>query len=260
MGKNVLLGRNVLEQFGIKKVTPNCLALKLNQNEAKQEANKCELGLGAGTTPPLEMSDAELGARFSESGERMIFFTEFRFTAPSICESVADIQNMLCSIDPSVLVEQSCASDNLHITMNEFSLSNPADVHRVAASLRVSLPLPSSSASLDLKGIGVLGKRVLHAELVDNVGSARLRELQDSMQSALQDAGVTPYDRRKFVPHMTICKAKGKRFSEPVLCALEKHGLSSRQFGMQPLCEICLCCKRRSSETTPPVVSRLIVA
>jgi len=212
------------------------------------------------TPRALELSDAELDTRLSESPSGALdFFVECRFTEPSLCRGISDIQGVLRGVDPNIIVEQSCAPDNLHITMNEFRLSKIADVHRVAALLEACLLQDSSSTPLALQGIAVLGGRVLYADLVKNDGAGRLCQSFDLMQRALRDAGFKPRDRGQFVPHVTVGKARSGHVSGPVLNSLCEHGFDQVQLGTQPFAELCFCCKRRPSEAVPPVVRRLSV-
>jgi len=190
----------------------------------------------------------------------LIFFVELRFVDPSLCQAIADMQDALRSVDPTIVMDQSCAPDNLHITLNEIRLRGVADVHRAAAVLEAALPPPLASTSLELAGARILGRRVLYAKLVENEASSRLLELFGLLKNVLCTAEFDHLERGSFVPHVTVCKAQGSGpFSQQISLALRERGFDRMQFGAQPFVELCFCCKRRNDEMLPPVIRRLRV-
>lgn len=207
----------------------------------------------------LELADSELGDRFSECSDSLNFFVEFRFTEPSLCQAIATMQRTLVDLDPSLVVDQSCASDNLHITMNELCLGGVADVHRAVKVLEACVEPCLQSQLLELTGTRTLGGRVFCAKLAQNDAAARLCDIHRLCRHALHAAGFEPLERAEFTPHMTVCKARGNKLSDEVREALSTHGFDVMQFGTQPFLELCFCCKRRRDEAVPPVVRRLLV-
>merc|ERR1712228_1105286 len=142
--------------------------------------------------------------------------------------------------------------------MNEIQLQGLKDVHRVVEALEeVVLSVRSSSPMLDLQGVGMFDRRVLYAKLVDNDAAASLKDLFERMQRSLAAAGFKPRERREFVAHATVCKARGGKFQESFCRAVEEKGFKTTRLGSQPLLEIHFCCKRRKDELTPPAVWRL---
>jgi len=227
-------------------------AEKLMRSLSKQEG---------GTSRILEMTDADLSDRFAESRNGLLdFFTEFRFTDPRVCRAISDMQKELRNVDASISIDQSCAPDNIHFTMNEFRLQGLNDVHRVVELLgevALSSAQSSNSSTLELQGVGMFDRRVLYAKLVDNDAAASFRDLFERMHRALAASGFKPRDRREFVAHATVCKARGGKFQEHFCRAAEEKGFGTMRLGSQPLLEIHFCCKRRKDELTPPVVWRL---
>jgi len=205
----------------------------------------------------LELSDADLNGRLVESRDGSLdFFTEFRFSDQGIRQAVASMQSELCGENSSAVVDQSCAADNIHFTMNEIRLRNVTDVHRVVGLLEdVTASLVPNEACLDLMGVGMFNNRVLYIKPHDNAALTCIRQLFDQVQLALATSGFEPKSRGEFIPHATVCKAKGKgKFSDSFCHALEAKGYSSAALGSQPLVEVHFCCKRRKDELTPPVV------
>mmetsp|Transcript_77335 Transcript_77335/g.136871 ORF Transcript_77335/g.136871 Transcript_77335/m.136871 type:complete len:462 (+) Transcript_77335:42-1427(+) len=210
----------------------------------------------------LEMSDADLKDRFAKShNSQLEFFTEFRFTDPAVCQAIAQMQDELRQVDASIVTTQSCAPNNIHITMSELQLQSVEDVYRVIDILEgivASLVSPATPQSLDLLGVDMFAGRVLYAKPANNDAAAFLCDAFEQMQQALVASGFKPRGRGEFVPHATLCKAqKGGSFSESFLLAVEQKGYGTMKLGSQPFVEVHFCCERWKEETTPPVIWRL---
>jgi 2'-5' RNA ligase len=146
----------------------------------------------------------------------------------------------------------------LHITMIEFCLGQTAEVHRIVSLLKACLPIPLASQSIDIVDTGILGDRVLFAEIGEGLALDRLCELRSLFEHGLRAAGFEPLGRADFRPHVTVCKAPRGGFSVDPKQALHQNGFSGK-FGSQPFTELCLCCKRSRDEKVPPVICRLRV-
>lgn len=69
---------------------------------------------------------------FRDSERKRTFFVEWRLTDPDLCERFGALQDELKQIGgDQFLILQSCAKDNLHITMNEVVLRNEMEVQIV---------------------------------------------------------------------------------------------------------------------------------
>ena len=175
------------------------------------------------------------------------FFIEFRVHQPAVVQAFSKIQEDCESAGGLVL--QSCRADNMHVTMNGFSLKEQSELEAVRAALR-SCNVVDQGGSVNLRTVGNFKKRVLYIGV-----EGPLKELFVQFDAALKGAGVSPVSRGVFTPHMTICKAKPPRktLSDEVLNAVP----TDLDLGSVPLRELFLCAKRKKDETTPLVVMRL---
>lgn len=102
----------VVEGMGELKRTLSGTASRIVRSLSKQS--------GDGTVRTLEVPDTDLTAQFAESRNGWLeFLSEFRFTDPHVCRSSADVQEELRRVDPTLHMEQACAPNNIHFTMNE---------------------------------------------------------------------------------------------------------------------------------------------
>lgn len=199
-----------------------------------------------------------------ESERRQSFFLEWRITDERIASALADAQRQLLHLaGGDLVVLQSCAVDNLNITLNELTISTESELKRCADVLnrfmteRVPALLSSAGGlSADLKSIHNFNNRVFFAP-IEGPGALLLGRLFNELQELLtvEKFNVKRAKGDDFAAHITLGKlAPGKGSASKIHSAIEQAGLANAHFGSQPVSEVVLCVKRLKHENTPPVL------
>jgi len=200
------------------------------------------------------------------------FFIEWRVSDPSIAKGVSAIQREVKKLVPDVQLGQSCAVDNMHITMNQLSLGTNVDESKIqqlvavikkfeTEDFRTIIPNSTSVKMLVSSALSHFKERVIYAPVSSDQEAFKgdvLVECFNCLQKRLVSAGFNPITR-PLKPHLTVCKApaKAKKFDAGMLVKIMKLGDGKSVLGTQWLSELVLCVKRTKSETTPPIIYRV---
>lgn len=206
-----------------------------------------------------DLSPADIAAR-----GRM--FVEWRVSDPALSKTFAALQkHLLATGGDLVMAPQSCAPDNMHVTLNEFVVRTAKEVARAVAAVEqwarqhLGSCLRDTTHAMLPDALGVFNKRVVYVKVQDGDTLARIFT---SCHAALTAAGFKQVGKgpQHFTPHITVCKAGRKmkkalpKETEPFWTAVAAH---SKLFGHAPLGELVLCCKRAPTEARPPVICRV---
>ena len=143
-------------------------------------------------------------------------FIEWRILHPSLSKNFLALQQHLLSIGGDlVTAPQSCAVNNMHVTLNEWCVRTSKEVECATAVVEQWAHTHLSSCfervtHVRLLGaLGVFNARVVYVRVQD--GGALARAFA-SCQSALAAAGITQVGKggTHFTPHLTVCKATRK--------------------------------------------------
>jgi len=182
------------------------------------------------------------------------FFVEWRVVDPSIATGIEHLQTQVRQLYPQALMSQSCASDNMHITMNELTLNSSDEINRALAVVKEVERAFASGPSIQLQvaGLGHFDKKVMYAQVQsEGKDGDVLGNLYTMLDQKFKAAHLQP-KTRPFVAHLTICKA-GKNSTIPAAVLSLKPGI----LGTQTLNELHFCIKRLPDEPTPPVIYTL---
>jgi hypothetical protein len=255
-----------LQQLGIRKVLQTTSAQQRHKTRINVDMEVESTAPGSSDSeaslPELELSEGDLRTRFSETQDNKLdCFVELRLHEPQLCQALYQVQGLLVGADQNIVADQSCASNDLRLIMNEVRLSTVADIYHIANlcenALKARLAHSPESISISLQGVQVLGDRIIYARIVKDGAAARLHEASDVVHQILRDAGYTPRERGEVFPHVPLSKTRRhEEISEVVRDILSQHEFNEMAFGSQPLSEICLCCETRPGEDIPPVIRR----
>uniref|UniRef100_A0A7S2U534 A-kinase anchor protein 7-like phosphoesterase domain-containing protein n=1 Tax=Lotharella oceanica TaxID=641309 RepID=A0A7S2U534_9EUKA len=194
------------------------------------------------------------------------YFVEWRVTDESIAKGITNLQGSIRAIDSGAQMLQSCAVDNMHITMNQLVLSDVKQVQKAIEVIRKFeeedfRKLVPSNASVKMEvgsNLSHFKQRVLFAPVSNDQTAFKgdiLVECFNRLQKRLVAAGFKP-SARPLKPHLTVAKAAGKRFSDEMFPEIMKLGGGEESLGTQWLRELVFCVKRTKREKTPPVLYR----
>ena len=200
------------------------------------------------------------------------FLVEWRVTSAAVCKTLADAQARLAAgSQGNVAVRQSCASDNFHVTLNEWVLDSPAKLaaarQLLADFAATHLPALVAKAAAQAQATG---PPLLHLDALRDFrkkeaiffvglkgpGVALLDAVYRALQQCMGDAGLVPAGppKRDLVTHITIGRGQNPGpWCDQVLA--DPHwaaSLSGADAG-----EIVFCSKRFGAEPTPPVIMSL---
>eukprot|EP00040_Diaphanoeca_grandis_P044773 m.13512 g.13512 ORF g.13512 m.13512 type:complete len:193 (-) comp9752_c0_seq2:233-811(-) len=152
-----------------------------------------------------------------------------------------------------------CASDNMHVSLNEWSVSSEEDVVKSIAAVDLwALELGTilgRGGTAELQGVHDFNKRVIYMGVKDN---GKLASAFATLGKVLIASGLSKPTKNTFNPHITICKVTKKPEREvtgaPFWNEYEKQKTASETFGVVPLVELVLCAKRNDVEATPPII------
>lgn len=210
----------------------------------------------------------------SDPDRRGECFVEWRVTDPRVSAALGALQRRLASLPgggpDAFQMLQSCAADNLHVTMNELVLRSADEVRRCLACLSAFAAThlaavlaesarPDYGPPVAFTGVTHFGRRVVFVG-IGGVGGAALVALHGAIDVALRAAGFAPKPCKGgvFAPHVTLGKGvRGEALSPAFFAAVSEAGLDTATFGVAPLANLVFCVKRRKTEATPPVLLRL---
>jgi len=167
-------------------------------------------------------------------------------------------------------VLQSCAADNLHVTMNEWTMDSAADVARAMRLLRDEFSPRAVASRLAaqppavLKGIEHFNDRVFYVPVVGpglDALSAIFRDAGDYLRGHGFKLKPVKGAGGGLVAHITLGKTRpttGK--ARAIHAAIDSLGLRDKEIGRTPVSEIVFCVKRVQREATPPVLLTLPAA
>ena len=207
------------------------------------------------------------------------FFLEWRVTSTKLIQELTQLQEQLVSAgEGSVVVLDSCASHNLHITMNECRLPRITDPQEAETrkelllevikrledywTKRVDRCLVDSQEAdhleVQCKGLRTFRNSVVYVP-VEGPGVDVLNKVYEEVEDLLLEQGVEPIRvGQTFTPHITIAKAtKKNKLPEAVWTLIEAPDVQSTVHGTQSLEEIVFCLKRLKTEPSPPVLMRM---
>jgi len=178
-------------------------------------------------------------------------FVEWRVVDPSIASGIERLQAQVRQLYPQAAILQSCASDNMHITMNELTLQSTDEINSAITVVKeverefAAAPL----VQLQVSGLGHFDKRVMYARVQsDGKDGDVLGKWYTVLDQKFKAAKLQP-KTRPFAAHLTICKA-GKNSTIPTSVLALNQGV----LGTQYLTELHFCLKRLPHELTPPVL------
>jgi len=182
------------------------------------------------------------------------FFVEWRVVDPSIASGIKQLQAQVRQLYPEAVILQSCASDNMHITLNELTLQSSDEISRAIAVVKeVGNEFATGPVvQLQVSGLGHFDKKVMYARVQsDGKDGDVLGTWYRVLDQKFKAAKLQPKSR-PFAAHLTVCKA-GKNSSLPAKVLALNLGVLGTQF----LTELHFCLKRLPNEPTPPVILTL---
>lgn len=180
------------------------------------------------------------------------FFVEWRVVDPSIAAGIERLQEQVRQLYPQAVIRQSCATDNMHITMSEFTVGSAEDLNRAIAAIQEleKEMAVNPAVKLQVAELGHFDKKVLYAKVQSESSDGGLEQWTAALNRKFKAANLKP-NTRPFVAHLTIAKAGASPLPASVL------SLKPGVLGTQLLTELHFCVKRLPSEPTPPVVYTL---
>mmetsp|Transcript_8733 Transcript_8733/g.19973 ORF Transcript_8733/g.19973 Transcript_8733/m.19973 type:complete len:231 (+) Transcript_8733:108-800(+) len=207
---------------------------------------------------------------FNDAERRGQYFVEWRVTNPEVASNLSRLQATLKEIEPTVEILQSCAADNIHITMNELTLNSEDQVRQCLAVVQEFertdfheiVSATAAPINTVVGGLDDFDKRVLFTRVNAEGGNDILTRLFNALHKRLVAAGFAPKAGRPFQPHITVCKAPrgSKVIPAKVFEEVRARGLDTASLGQQPLDQLAFCVKRKKAEPTPPVLYTISAA
>eukprot|EP00469_Lotharella_globosa_P000771 CAMPEP_0167794752 /NCGR_PEP_ID=MMETSP0111_2-20121227/13989_1 /TAXON_ID=91324 /ORGANISM="Lotharella globosa, Strain CCCM811" /LENGTH=208 /DNA_ID=CAMNT_0007688213 /DNA_START=3 /DNA_END=626 /DNA_ORIENTATION=- len=162
------------------------------------------------------------------------YFLEWRVTDESIAKGVTNLQETIRTIDSGAQMLQSCAVDNMHITMNQLELTDLKQVQKAIEVIqkfeeeefRKLIPSTTSVKMNVGSNLSHFKQRVLFAPVSNDQTAFKgdiLVECFNRLQKRLIAAGFKP-STRPLKPHLTVAKAAGKKFSDKTFSEIMKLG------------------------------------
>ena len=208
-----------------------------------------------------------------DASRRNSFFIEWRVTDKNICQSMDYLQKELLNVSPKLQILQSCASDNIHITMNELILKDEKELTKAINIVKqfeknnlVFNSLKKKDNMIDLNGFDHFNNKILFVNINAASGKYKDKDKDNVFVSMFDDlkerfvSGGLKHSNKKFSPHITVCKARkgGKQSEIPnevwrwLRNDYETEYGSS--LGKQQLSQLVFCVKRKKEEKTPPIL------
>uniref|UniRef100_A0A7S4JRM6 A-kinase anchor protein 7-like phosphoesterase domain-containing protein n=1 Tax=Paramoeba aestuarina TaxID=180227 RepID=A0A7S4JRM6_9EUKA len=187
------------------------------------------------------------------------FFVEWRVTDPSLISGMSSLQEELKKTEPNLQILQSCAANNMHVTMNQLILRDDEQVNKAIEEVKnfekeYKMKREEKKEVLHLSGFGNFKKRVLFVKVKGEGEGNALEDVYNDLQTRLQNAGLNP-KKGDFNAHLTVCKApRGKNQTIPEKVFDKIRDLGEQVEGEQPFNELVFCVKRTQKEQTPPVL------
>jgi len=164
----------------------------------------------------------------------------------------------------AVQARLACHSENMHVTMNRWSVATEADVHTAVDAVRRwadktdMQTLCACSDAVQIRGLRDFKGRVFYLNVQDGGAIGRLYA---SAHTALEAAGVPVKKKRGgFAPHITVCKASNFKRSLLLHEFLVTMGQQKEvSLGHVPLEALVLACKVDGDELNPPEIFEIPV-
>jgi len=167
------------------------------------------------------------------------------------------LQKELLSIAPSIQILQSCASNNMHITMNQLKLNNKQDLDLAIKVIKqFEAEKHGISDVINLDGFSDFNKKVLFVKTVPSVKKDLFEDIYNDLKNRFVSAGLIQ-KKGTFSSHITVCKApqgKNTEIPDQVSTYIKKYEKNNGALGKVKLGELVFCVKRKKEEPTPPIL------